>query len=56
MFSFVATVEISCSIVSTVIYNTIYHPGGTVDEKTVRGGTAYWFMAILWAAAIPFLL
>lgn len=56
MFSFVATVEISCSIVSTVIYNTIYHPSGTVDGRTVRGGFAYWFMAGLWAVAIPFLL
>ena len=56
LFSFLFTVEMSSSVVASVIYMNLYQSTGTLGGKKVSQSLIFWVMAGIWAAVVPLLL
>ena len=56
LFSFLFTVEMSCSILASVIYVNLYQSTGKLGGKKVSSSLIFWVMTGIWAAVVPFLL
>ena len=56
MFSFLATIEMLCSTIASAIFLSLYQSSGEVGGFHVSQSIAFWAMAGIWAAAVPFLL